>query len=402
MRVLIVAPQPFYQERGTPIAVRMLLEALCFQGHSVDLVTYHEGSDLELKGLRILRIPALPGVRNIPTGISWQKLFCDVLLCWKLLWLALTRRYEVVHAVEEAVFPVALLRRLHRARIVYDMDSMLSDQLIANWRLLRPTARLLARLEGAAMRRADAVFAPCRDLAMQVRQKAPDVPVFVIEDVPFPWRKPSTSIVSLRDSLGISGALVLYVGNFDGSQGLEQLIECTALLPPERDVTLVLIGGSPAGVAGIRRLARQLGVERRIHLLGPRPLEDLAAYLAQADVLASPRLAGNNTPMKIYSYMSSGRPILATRIRAHLQVLDERCAHLVESNPQALAEGLLFLLDNADLGARLAAAAKSRVEKDHVIEAFRDKVWTAYQSLEHPQAHKKNTKPRSAAAEVRR
>ena len=50
MRILLVAPQPFYQERGTPIAVRMLVEVLCGQGHAVDLLTFHEGADLDIEG----------------------------------------------------------------------------------------------------------------------------------------------------------------------------------------------------------------------------------------------------------------------------------------------------------------------------------------------------------------
>src|ERR1700704_6965269 len=115
MRILLVAPQPFYQERGTPIAIRMLVETLCGQGHAVDLLTYHEGMDVTIEGLRILRTAALPGVRNIPIGISWQKLICDFLLCGKLLALGLTHRYDVIHAVEESVFPALLLRPFARA-----------------------------------------------------------------------------------------------------------------------------------------------------------------------------------------------------------------------------------------------------------------------------------------------
>src|SRR5438105_304326 len=105
MRILLVAPQPFYQERGTPIAVRLLVQTLCSHGHAVDVLTYHEGADLDIEGLRIIRTPAVPGVRNIPVGISWQKLVCDLLLCARLLSLSLTHRYDVIHAVEEGIFP---------------------------------------------------------------------------------------------------------------------------------------------------------------------------------------------------------------------------------------------------------------------------------------------------------
>ena len=168
MRILLVAPQPFYQERGTPIAVRMLVEVLCGQGHAVDLLTYHEGADLDIEGLKILRTPALPGLRHVPIGISWKKLVCDLLISGRLLSLALTRRYDVIHAVEEAVFPAILLRSSSHARVVYDMDSMLGEQLVSKWKLLRPVQRALRAMERAVIRRADAVFAVCSDLARHV------------------------------------------------------------------------------------------------------------------------------------------------------------------------------------------------------------------------------------------
>ena len=41
--VLVFAPQPFFQERGTPIAVRLLVEELADAGYTVDLLTFHEG-----------------------------------------------------------------------------------------------------------------------------------------------------------------------------------------------------------------------------------------------------------------------------------------------------------------------------------------------------------------------
>ncbi len=69
--------------------MRMLAEVLCGQGHAVDLLAYHEGADLDIAGLRILRTPALPGLRHVPIGISWKKLVCDLLISARLMGLAL-------------------------------------------------------------------------------------------------------------------------------------------------------------------------------------------------------------------------------------------------------------------------------------------------------------------------
>jgi glycosyltransferase involved in cell wall biosynthesis len=382
MRILLVAPQPFYQERGTPIAVRMLVEVLCAQGHAVDLLTYHEGADLDIDGLRILRTPALPGLRHIPIGISWKKLVCDLLISARLLGLALSHRYDVIHAVEEAVFPAILLRSSARARVVYDMDSMLGESLVSKWRLLRPAERMLRAMERAVIRRADAVFAVCNDLARHATVDAPDVPVFLIEDVALPSQQFGGGAEPLRELLDIEGPLALYVGNLQRYQGVEQAVRAMAQVPEALDVTTVLIGGAPEDVARVRSLVHKLHLEERVYLLGPRPLAQLTGYLEQADILISPRLRGCNTPMKIYSYMNSGTAILATRIASHTQVLDDGCAVLVEPEPAALAKGLAALVADDALRARIGAAARRRAAERYSAEAFRRKVCAAYQKLE--------------------
>lgn len=382
MRILLVAPQPFYQERGTPIAVRMLVEVLCGQGHAVDLLTYHEGADLDIDGLRILRTPALPGLRHIPIGISWKKLVCDLLISGRLLGLALSHRYDVIHAVEEAVFPAILLRSSSHARVVYDMDSMLGESLVSKWRLLRPVQRALRAMERAVIRRADAVFAVCSDLARHVSVDAPGVPVFLIEDVALPAQQFCGASEPLRELLDIRGPLALYVGNLQRYQGVELVVCAMAHLPQALDLTLVLIGGTRDDVARLRALVRKLHLEERVYLLGPRPLAQLTGFLAQADILVSPRLRGSNTPMKVYSYMNSGTAVLATRILSHTQVLDDDCALLVEPSPLALAKGLVALAADDALRVRLAAAARRRAKERYSVEAFREKVSAAYRTLE--------------------
>jgi len=382
MRILLVAPQPFYQERGTPIAVRMLVEVLCGQGHAVDLLTYHEGADLHIDGLKILRTPALPGLRHIPIGISWKKVVCDLLISARLLSLALRRRYDVIHAVEEAVFPAILLRSSAHARVVYDMDSMLGESLVSKWRLLRPVERALRAMERAVIRRADAVFAVCSDLAQHVIADAPGVPVFLIEDVALPSQQHGGHAEPLRELLDIDGALALYVGNLQRYQGVEQIVRSMAELPQATDLTLVLIGGAEDDIARVRALVRKLRLEERVYLLGPRPLSQLAGFLAQADILVSPRSNGSNTPMKVYSYMNSGTAILATRILSHTQVLDDNCALLVEPNPQALADGLATLAADETLRARLGTVARRRARERYSVEAFQEKVRVAYRTLE--------------------
>ena len=80
MKILVLAPHPFFQARGTPIAVRTVLEFLSDRGHTVDVLTYAEGADVEIPNCRVHRIRRVPGLRGIRAGFSFKKVACDLLM----------------------------------------------------------------------------------------------------------------------------------------------------------------------------------------------------------------------------------------------------------------------------------------------------------------------------------
>jgi len=73
-RILLVAPQPFYEPRGTPMNVREMCRVLCGAGHEVELATYPIGAPVSIPGLRIRRALCIPGIRQVPIGFSLRKL----------------------------------------------------------------------------------------------------------------------------------------------------------------------------------------------------------------------------------------------------------------------------------------------------------------------------------------
>lgn len=411
MRVLLLAPQPFYEERGTPIAVRFAAEGLAAQGHEVDLLTYHLGRDRPLPGVRHVRMAAPPGVRRVGIGFSLAKLWCDLWLTAAAARRMLRRRYDVVHAVEEAVFPALALARLGRARLVYDADSVMSEQIVEKWPRARFPARLLAWCEAQAFRRSDLVLAVCPAIAeAAARATGADgaakihlLPDIALEPVGAAaggggageaGAEAEAEVEDLRG--GDARPLALYVGNLEGYQGVDRLLEAMALLEPEHRPHLVVIGGDADGVMRARARVAALGLGDAVRLTGARPLAALPAYLAQADILCSPRMKGRNTPMKIFSYMMAGRAILATAIESHSQVLDAGCAHLVPPSAAGLAGGLRRLTQDAALRRRLGTAARARAGAEYSHAAFLGRLQRAYATLLAPPPQA----PRAAAARV--
>ncbi len=389
MRILLLAPHPFFQPRGTPIAERMLLEVLAAEGHAVEVLTFPEGEDPGIPGCRVHRSWAPAWARGVKPGFSTKKLVCDAGMLWQALRLIRRRRYDLVHAVEESAFMALLARGLSGVPYVYDMDSGLAQQMVDRFPALGRARGLLDFFERRAVRGAAGTLAVCGSLEDQARAFHPDGLVARLEDV---------SLLGAGESAGESGdaaldlhppewagdPLVLYVGNLQVYQGIDLLLAGFARALAEVPAAkLVVVGGGPAEIGHYRGEAGRLGVAASVRFAGPRPVAALGACLRAATVLVSPRVTGANTPMKVYSYLDSGRPLLATRLPTHTQVLDDGIALLVEPEPAAMGQGLARLLRDGELRERLAANARKFAQREFTPEAFRRKLLAFYDAVAH-------------------
>jgi glycosyltransferase involved in cell wall biosynthesis len=187
---------------------------------------------------------------------------------------------------------------------------------------------------------------------------------------------------SLAERTGERAPIVLYVGNLEPYQGIDLLLAGFALaLPRVPAARLVVIGGDPERIREHGAAAAAAGIAASVRFLGPRPLARLGDYLRQATVLVSPRIRGTNTPMKVYSYLASGRPLLATRLPTHTQVLNDEVACLVEPEPEDFARGLTALLADAALRERLADNAQRLAEREFTHAAFVGKLLRFYDAV---------------------
>ncbi len=384
LRVLLVAPQPFFEVRGTPLNVFQMCRALTDGGHEVHLATYAVGQNVELPGLTIHRSLRVPGIKHVPIGFSKRKIVLDVTLALTVYALLLKRRFDVIHAVEESVFFCLPAARLARLPIIYDLDSAISDQLeYANVVSNRLVLEWVQGLERAALRRSRCALTVCGALTEFVRELSPETPVFQIEDTPLSssLRDPDLDRVNeLRRTLDIDGRRALvYTGNLESYQGIDLLLQAIPDVVTDRpEAVVVLVGGNSEQVTRLRTRAAEMGIIEHLRTPGSCSPEEVPEYMALADGLLSPRMQGQNTPLKIYTYMYSGRPIVATDLPTHTQVLDSSVAVLVPPTSQGFAEGMLRVIENPRASAALGAAARDRVEREFSFEAFSRKLSDVY------------------------
>jgi glycosyltransferase involved in cell wall biosynthesis len=93
-------------------------------------------------------------------------------------------------------------------------------------------------------------------------------------------------------------------------------------------------------------------------------------FLDAADVLVSPRSTGTNTPLKIYQYLRSGRPIVATRLVTHTQVLNDDVSILTVATPEGFAAGILAAIADPERARAVGHRARLLADTKYSYEAY--------------------------------
>jgi glycosyltransferase involved in cell wall biosynthesis len=383
----MLAPEPFFEPRGTPFSEYHRIKALGELGHQIDLVTYPIGRDVELPHLRIYRSLRPPLIRKVPIGPSFTKLVLDSLMLLTTIRLAMTRKYDAVHSHEEMGLVGVWLAKWLGIPHLYDMHSSLPQQL-TNFKYSKSGLLhgLFTWAEGQMVHKSNVVITICQELQDTVTGMGAGERSLLIEnvmggDVDEPSSK---SAADVRAAWGIEqdAPLALYTGTFEAYQGVELLIDAAAIVAKRRpDARVLIVGGEPAQVEAARAKADAAGAGPIMIFTGQQPAKDIPGFVQAADLLVSPRIRGTNTPLKIYSYLRSGKPIVATNLLTHTQVLTPGIAKLVDPKPEPFANAVLQLIDSPSERARLAAAAQSVAEEKYSRESYLRRTAQAYQRL---------------------
>ena len=368
MKILMVAPQPFFTPRGTPFSVYYRIWVACELGHKVDLLTYGQGNSVEVPGCRVIRIPAFHWIGPVGVGPSLRKLFMDFFMVAWTVGLLLRRRYDVVHAHEESVFWCRWLKPVFRFRLVYDMHSSLPQQL-HNFRFTRSRVLhwIFERFEKSALEQADAVITICPALNDHARRITNTDKVVLIENS---LHDAVRCLGTEDDNDGLSSVverlhaadewlrsrdpekIVAYAGTLEVYQGIDMLLKAFAGVASRiEEASLLIVGGSPREVDHFRGLAEQSGLNNAVHFTGQLPPSEAQRLVNAAGVAVSPRVSGNNAPMKIYQLMADGIAIVATRIISHTQILNDDIAILSKVSTADLADAVVRVLSDRE-GAR--------------------------------------------------
>ncbi len=163
---------------------------------------------------------------------------------------------------------------------------------------------------------------------------------------------PTLSLSEARTTLGLplDQKIALYTGHLYPWKGADTFARAAALEP---DVLFVVVGGTDSAVSDFKKKY----ASKNMRIIGHRPHTQIPLWLTAADVLVLPNTAKDDTsrlytsPMKLFEYMASGRPIVASRLPSISEVLSDKTAILVTpDDPATLAGGIRRGLENRELG----------------------------------------------------
>lgn len=370
MKILMIAPEPFFEPRGTPFSEYFRIKALCHLGHEVDLLAYPMGEDKAIKGLRIFRSLRPPFIKSVKTGPSIAKIFLDFFLFFKVVGRLFRDKYDLLHTHEEANIMGAFFSKITGIPHLYDMHSSLVQQM-NNFQFTRSKIIIsfFKLIEKISLRNAKSTIVICKSLfeyaaRITKREKLTIIENFIDET---PTEIDRHKLNQIKDEIGSKKKkIIMYAGTLEAYQGIPLLIETMKHL--NGDFRLILIGGTQDQVDDVKKRVKEETLTDRILVLGRKEPHEIPYYLKAANVLVSPRILGTNIPLKIYSYLKSGIPVVATDLYTHTQSINNDIAILVEPEAEKFALGITEAVSQK--GEQISKNARAFCRKNYSFERY--------------------------------
>lgn len=368
LKILMVAPTPYFADRGCHVRIYEEARILRERGHDVRLVTYPLGRDLP--GIPTYRTLPVPGYGKLAAGPAWQKPLLDLLLLLKGWQVGREFRPDLIHAhLHEGALIGGFLRRWLRVPLLFDCQGSLCTELIDHGLFRRGSLlhKCFRLLEGYINRRADRIIASstigAKDLA-QEWQIGPERVTPLIDGVNTDEFRPYDRQAMRADlQLPADQPLVAYLGLLNRYQGLDLLLEAIRLLDGARVAVHFLIMGFPD--LAYRRKAEALGIAHRITFTGRVDYQQAPRYLSAADCAVSPKISLTEANGKLFNYLACGLPTVVFDTPVNREILGPDGVYATYGDATALAMAVRQLLADPERLTDLADRSRQRALAEH-------------------------------------
>ena len=384
LRVLMIAPTPYFSDRGCHVRIYEEALALTKLGHEVCIVTYHLGRDMP--GVRVVRIPPVSWYGKLEAGPSWHKPYLDILLLWKALLELRFFRPHLIHAhLHEGALIGSVLKCIFRIPLLFDYQGSLSGESL-NHGFFREGSLLLKLFKGMEYfidRRADLIVtsSDCgREELVREWGIAPEKVVNLIDGVDTDVFCPCSRSEARRE-LGISDdvRLVVYLGLFNHYQGVDLLLDVIGRVKGAAPDVRFLLMGFPD--AEYRRKAREMGIDDIITFTGRVPYDRAPLYLSAGDLAVSPKLTLTEANGKLFNYMACGLPTVVFDNQINREILGGEGIYVEHGNAPQMADTIIATLYDDERMISLSKQVRERAITIHSWNARSRQLESVYRML---------------------
>ncbi|MCA9752915.1 MAG: glycosyltransferase family 4 protein, partial [Gemmatimonadetes bacterium] len=347
--ILVIAPTPFFADRGCHVRIYEETRLLQHLGYHVEICTYHHGR--ELPGVFTRRTPNFPWYKKLGPGPSLHKFYVDIFLLFRCLAVAREIRPAVIHAhLHEGAFFGAIVSRLLRIPCVADLQGSLTGELAdygfgGKNRLLYGILRTVENWINRSVDHIVVSSAAFREDLIQ-RFKIPEDRVTEVRDgVGESFF--STPPPGAREQLGIAAKnkVVAFVGVLTRLQGREILLDVIPQVLDARDDVTFVVVGFPGEADCARRLDHR-GYRERVHFVGRVDYLRIAEILGESDLAISPKISETEGNGKLFNYMAAGLPTVVFDNPVNREILGDDGIYVKDREANAFARGILAALED--------------------------------------------------------
>lgn len=386
MRALMVAPTPFFSDRGCHVRILEEIKALKRHGVDILLTTYHLGKDIN--GIDIRRIINIPWYKKLEAGPSLHKLYIDLLLLLKTGHVFIKEVPTVIHCfLHEGAFISEVLKGFRHTPVIFDLQGSLVDELVSH-RFIRSGNifyYIFKILEKYIDRRADRIIVPTNLLKYLLINefKIPCEKIDIIPDgVDIKFFLPLEDKVGVRRSLGlpIDKKVVVYLGLLTGYQGLDLLLEVIKAIKRIRTDVYFLVMGYP-NVELYMKKADLLGISDITRFTGRISYQQAPIYVGIGDVAVSLKLSKSEANGKLLNYMAVGIPVVCFDTPVNIEILGDLGIYAEYGSIDSVVDRLIFLLDNEDKSYELGVKLRKRAVEMFSYEQIGREIMRVYEKI---------------------
>jgi glycosyltransferase involved in cell wall biosynthesis len=405
-RVLMLVQNEF------PFDTRVRNESalLAGEGYDVTVICLKRKSEKfaeTVQGIRVYRLPRIELFQKAPAGgenflkgqLTKFKAFLGyiaeyayfTLACLILsLYVAIRHGFDVIHAHNppDTLFLVALPFKLLGKKFVFDHHDLAPELYQSRYRT-RGNIVLWGLLwaEKCSLKLADVTIATnesYKEIQIQRGGRRAEK-CFVVRNGPGPDRM---EVVTPSPRLRQMGKPILcYIGCLNPQDGLDYLLRALAQLTFElkRDDYYCVIMGSGDSLEDLRKMNRELGLEKQVEFTGYVSDADLRANLSAADICLDPDpsspLNDVSTWIKIMEYMAYGKPVVSFDLKETRYSARDAAIYVEPNDERGFAVAIAQLMDDAQLRAKMGSSGRNRIERELQWSRVGPNLAAAYREL---------------------